>query len=96
MANDSHSLKFGTTAHSSADGAVAPAPSACADQPTRTEAADGLGLSAADDVDGCNCSRYETCDFCRWADDDADALNEDDDATLDSFYRTLGGLKGCE
>jgi len=97
MENKSHTqTHIGTTvAASSIRAAVAPAPSACADQPTRTEAADGLGLSAAEDVDGCNCSRYETCSYCQFTSDDAD-FGGDDDVTLDSFYRTLGGRGGQE
>jgi len=109
MANHSHNLTFGTTAHSSADGAVAPAVPARAEQSGHSEAAAALGAVAAEDADGCNCSMYQTCQFCTCpcgvqldSDGNCPACETDrvcsnfDDAFMDSFYRTLGGLKGCE
>ena len=109
MANHSH-IHFGTTAHSLADGAVAPAVPARAEQSGHSEAAAALGAVAADDAPDtdCQCGRGEVCEFCDFIcpdcgnqmdrDNYCAACDDqgDDDATLDSFYRTLGGLKGCE
>lgn len=42
--------------------------------------------------DSCNCSRYESCEFCAITSGD----DGDDDAHLDSYYRTLVGKDGAE
>jgi len=96
---------IGTTAPSPS-GAVAPAARTRAVTFGRPDAATGLGHVpvAAEDVDDdgtCNCSRYQTCDYCTMESyiervELAKEYDADDDAFMDSFYRTLGGRGGCE
>ena len=113
MAHNLSHFHLGTTAPSPS-GAVAPAARTRAVTFGRTEAATELGKVsvAADDVEDygtCNCSRYETCQYCTCSCGvqlDRDGVcaacetdrvcSEYDDAFMDSFYRQLGGLGGQE
>lgn len=100
-----HQSHFGTTAAASSIRAVvAPASPACADGPGHHDASVGLGhvpaeAESVEEAEGCNCSPYQTCQFCTCPcgvtldrDGSCPACETDrvcsnfDDASMDSFY----------
>lgn len=44
------------------------------------------------DANRCNCSRYETCEFCK-SEAAKDGIAEPD-AAIEAYYRTMGGERG--